>query len=329
MVPLRTGWAGVVILVLLLAGSSLPEPPAPLAEPVPPVPLGAFLGSDGHGVEAIEPFTAWLGVRVSVGRSYLPGASWEDVEGPGWALDSWSAWRAARRDRIFVLNVPLVAPNEPPLDDASVASLLRDGAAGRYDDHFRRLAERLMERGAADTVIVLAWEMNGSTYSSRCAPDPEAWKQYWRQVVHTMRSVAGQRFRFDFAPVRGPQEIPWPQCYPGDDVVDIVGMDSYDQHPGSSFDEFLEQPYGLRHHAAFAAAHGKPMSYPEWGLYDFGDNPEYVRRMHAWLAEQPVVYHSIADYCPHGLWGCAANPASSRSYRDLFGARVNRRPAGR
>jgi beta-mannanase len=113
--------------------------------------------------------------------------------------------------------------------------------------------------------------------------------------------------------------VAWPQCYPGDDVVDIVGMDSYDQRPGGSWEEFVTQPFGLRHQVEFAAARGKPVSYPEWGLYDFGDNPEYVRRMHAWLAAQNVVYHSISDYCPHGVWRCRANPASSESFRELFG----------
>ncbi|MGW3061719.1 hypothetical protein ACWC98_38270, partial [Streptomyces goshikiensis] len=31
---------------------------------------------------------------------------------------------------------------------------------------------------------------------------------------------------FDFAPNRGKDAIGWTECYPGDDVVDIVGMDS-------------------------------------------------------------------------------------------------------
>jgi hypothetical protein len=29
-------------------------------------------------------------------------------------------------------------------------------------------------------------------------------------------------------------------------VVDIVGMDSYDQRPGSSFQDYIDQPGGLR-----------------------------------------------------------------------------------
>jgi hypothetical protein len=54
---------------------------------------------------------------VPVGRTYLPGESWGDLEGPDWALDPWSAWRTARPERMLVLNVPMVAPNEPPASD--------------------------------------------------------------------------------------------------------------------------------------------------------------------------------------------------------------------
>jgi hypothetical protein len=291
------------------------------------VPLGAFLGSDAAGVDGFDDFAAWLGATPLVGRSYLPGASWDDLEGPDWVLDPWSAWRRADEARVLVLNVPMVAPNEPPLDDASVAVLLGGGASGRFDRHFRTLAQRLVDRQVGDAVIVLGWEMNGTTYSGRCAPDPVAWRQYWRRIVTVMRGVPGQRFRFDFAPVRGAQAVAWPRCYPGDDVVDIVGLDSYDQAPGLTFDDYVRQPYGLKVHADFATAHGKPLSYPEWGLYDHGDNPGFVRAMHAWLADHDVAYHTITDYCPHGVWRCRANPASSAAYRELFGG--GSRPAGR
>src|SRR5262249_44379555 len=161
--------------------------------------------------------------------------SWTAVEGPDSVLDPWTAWRRARADRMLVLNVPMVVPNEPAMGDEEVAAALRQGADGAEDEHFRTLARRLVAHGAADTIIVLGWEMNGTTYSSRCAPDPLAWQQYWQRIVGVMRSVPGQRFRFDFAPARGPQAVEWGKCYPGDDVVDIIGMDSYDQEPGRNF----------------------------------------------------------------------------------------------
>jgi hypothetical protein len=303
---------------------TLTPPPSPTPSPnetVRPAALGAFLGSDASGVQAIARFAGWLGAPVTVGHTYLPGQHWDDLEGADWVLDPWSQWRRADPGRLFVLNVPMVAPNEPPLSDGASAILLRRGAGGAYNDHFRTLAQRLIDRGVGDAIIVLGWEMNGTTYTDRCGPDPSAWRRYWRRIVATMRSVPGEQFRFDFAPVRGVHQVPWQRCYPGDDVVDIIGMDSYDQHPGRSFHDFVHQTDGLLDHAQFAKEHGKPMSFPEWGLYDYGDDPSYIRAMYAWIAAHNVVYQTITDYCPHGVWDCHQNPASSRVYRQLFGQR--------
>jgi hypothetical protein len=258
----------------------------------------------------------WLGgAEVKVAHTYLPGGLWEDIEGPPGFLDAWAGWRREQPDRTLVLNVPMQERNEEDVPDEEVRELLRQGAAGAFDGHFRTLAERLVALGVPDTVLVLGWEMNGITYTHRCAPDPAAWKTYWNRIVATMRAVPGQRFRFDFAPSRGLDAVPWTECYPGDGAVDIIGMDSYDQPAGVTFDEQVSEPYGLQRHVDFAAAHGKPVSYPEWGLFRNGDNAEYMRRMLAWIDEHRPVYNTLTDYCPHGVWQCPANPRSALVYR--------------
>ncbi|MFC9298156.1 glycosyl hydrolase [Streptomyces sp. NPDC057011] len=278
--------------------------------------MGAYLDYGPPGVARIPYLSRWLGGKeIRVGHTYLPGDRWEGIEGNVDFLEDWAEWRQARDGRMFVLNVPMQARNEDRVPDDQVARLIRAGAAGRYDRHFRRLAERLVELGVPDTVIVLGWEMNGVTYTHRCGPDPENWKAYWRRIVDSMRSVPGQKFKFDFAPNRGKDAIGWTRCYPGDDVVDIIGMDSYDQAPGRSFDDQITQPYGLQKHVDFAKAHGKPISYPEWGLFRRGDNPEYVRRMLQWIEQHRPIYHTITDYCPHGVWQCKQNPLSAKVFR--------------
>jgi hypothetical protein len=286
------------------------------------VPFGAFLGSDAAGVAALAGFEAWLaGPRVTVGHTYLPGDTWSSIEGPDGILDPWAQWRREGRGRLLVLNVPMLERNEEGVPDEEVAALLRRGADGEFDEHLARLARRLVERGIGDTVIVLGWEMNGTTYTGRCSPNPEAWIGYWRRIVAAMRGEPGQAFRFDFAPVRGEHAVPWTSCYPGDDVVDIIGMDSYDQPPGAGFEEYVEQPYGLRDQVEFAAARRKPVSYPEWGLYDHGDNPAYIEAMLDWIDDHQAVYQTITDYCPHGVWPGNCNPSSARTYRDRMRAR--------
>ncbi|WP_326589882.1 glycoside hydrolase family 26 protein [Streptomyces sp. NBC_01294] len=312
---LATTCIGTVTAGLLATGAALatPEEDWPKGSGTA---MGAYLDYGPPGVARIPYLSRWLGGKeIRVGHTYLPGDSWAGIEGRVGFLEDWAAWRQAADDRMFVLNVPMQARNEGRVSDRRVSRLIKAGAQGRYDRHFKKLAERLVSLGVPDTVIVLGWEMNGITYTHRCAPDPENWKVYWKRIVTTMRAVPGQKFKFDFAPNRGTDAIGWTQCYPGDDVVDIVGMDSYDQGPGQTFDDQISQPYGLQQHVDFAKAHGKEISYPEWGLFRRGDNPEYVRRMLKWIEQHKPLYHTITDYCPHGVWQCKDNPASSKAFR--------------
>ncbi|KUL55074.1 MULTISPECIES: glycoside hydrolase family 26 protein [unclassified Streptomyces] len=308
-----------------------PEPPKEAPGPVKAPAFGAYLDYGTAGVARMDELSEWLGgMELRVGHTYLPGDRWSNIAGAPKFLEGWADWRKKQDDRLFVLNVPMLERNEEGVEDAEVAALLRRGAAGHFDEHFRVLAQRLVDLGVPETVIVLGWEMNGTTYTHRCGPDPESWKRYWNRIVTTMRSVHGQKFQFDFTPNRGRDAIPWTQCYPGDEVVDIIGMDSYDQPRGMPFDEQVKEPYGLQDHVDFAAAHNKPISYPEWGLFRNGDNEEYMRGMLEWMKEKKPLYNTLTDYCPHGVWQCTTNPSASAVYRDLLSAGIGgaAEPAG-
>ncbi|MGW2377865.1 glycoside hydrolase family 26 protein [Kitasatospora sp. NPDC001683] len=294
-------------------------PRPPVQRPKHEPPFGAFVGSWDNYIPQIGKYAQWLGnANLQVGHTYLAGNGWADVEGEPVVLGMWSQWRLTDPSRLLVLGVPMLVPNEAHVPDGEVARLLGQGARGEFDSHFLRLARRLVALGGADTVITLGWEMNGVTYTHRCKPDPAAWKTYWRRIVGVMRSVPGQRFRFDFTPNRGLDAIPWTKCYPGDDVVDIVGTDSYDQPAGSTFDDYVREPYGLQDQVEFAAKHGKPVSYPEWGLFRNGDNPEFVRRMVDWMRTHDTAYQTVTDYCPHGFFQCRSNPRSTAAFKQLM-----------
>lgn len=325
----------------IAADATDPAPPSPAAGPPGPgstgvtrpastagyTPMGAFTSSGADGVQRIADLQQWLGgTNLTVGHTYLPGESWDNIEGDPELLQPWAKWKKAEPDRLFVLNVPMQERNEQHVSDSQVRSLLRSGAAGRFDSHFTELARRLVALGVPDTVVVLGWEMNGTTYTHRCGPDPASWKTYWNRIVTAMRAVPGQRFRFDFAPNRGQDAIGWTSCYPGDSTVDIIGMDSYDQPPGDSFYDQVEEPFGLQAQVDFAAEHNKAISYPEWGLFRNGDNADYMRMMLQWINDHRPVYQTLTDYCPHGVWQCADNPKSSKVFRSTNFARVEPTP---
>lgn len=306
------------LTVLALAAAAGWRDPTPDTRDGPA--LGAFLGSDATGVARVPGFQAWLGgAPMTVGRTYVAGNSWRDIEAGGWAIDPWARWKNEAPGRLLVINVPLLEPNEPALDDETVHQMLHAGASGAFDRYFSALGRHLVRVGVADAILDLGWEMNGITYSSRCHPDPQTWKAHYRQVVSVLRAVPGQAFRFAFTPDRGPNAIGWTSCYPGDDVVDVVGMHTYDQPPGVTFQDYATQPFGLNAMADFAAAHGKRLAIPEWGLADHGDNARYVVELHGWMDRHGVLYHSVSDYCPHGVWRCGTNPQAADAYRSLFG----------
>ncbi|MFI6034118.1 glycoside hydrolase family 26 protein [Streptomyces sp. NPDC051315] len=314
---LRPCLTAFTVLVLLSAPACVPlgrgagGPP-----PRDPPAFGAYVGYDSTAVRRLAELDGWVGAATPrVGRAFLPGDRWSRIEGEPGHLRHWGTWRRARADRMFVLNVPMLERNEAHLPDSVVRMELAKGAGGAYDEHFRVLGRRLVALGLRDAVLVVGWEMNGITYTHRCGPDPAAWKRYWTRIVRVMRAVEGQRFRFEFTPNRGRDAIPWTKCYPGDAYVDVIGMDAYDQPEGMRFEEQVDEPYGLADHVRFAKRHGKPVAYPEWGLFRNGDNPAYVRGMLAWFARHRPLYQTISDYCPHGVWRCRDNPRSSAVYR--------------
>jgi hypothetical protein len=95
-------------------------------------------------------------------------------------------------------------------------------------------------------------------------------------------------------------------------------------------------PKGLGAWRSFAAAHGKPMSLPEWGLRDL-DNPYFIAKMYEFLAScapRPGdvdlagkciydIYFNIANGGNNGfmIYG-GPNPRAAEVYREyVWGSR--------
>ena len=122
------------------------------------------------------------------------------------------------------------------------------------------------------------------------------------------------------------------KLYPGDDVVDLVGCDTYDWYHTKAFDEqsWLSslQPadaVGIQDVANFARAHGKGLSIPEWGLASpreggEGDNPFYLAQMRLFFvanADILVVENYFSEpttSIANSIWEPNQNPRSSAVY---------------
>jgi hypothetical protein len=294
--------------------------------------VGVF--RDSAQPDRVAAFSAWLGCRVSVVVDFPARGTWEQVAAPEYLLRAWSGQPVD-----LVASVPLLPSDEL----ATVAEV----AAGVHDDPFRAFGQAAVAAGRPDLVVRLGWEFNleGSRWFT---DDPALFVAAWRRVVGAMRSVEGQRFRFLWNPGRsGVDALP---AYPGDDVVDLIGLDVYDATgaPGTYpypedcdevcraarqrtawEQELFGGPSGLARYAAFARARGKPFTVPEWGLWDRpdgtggGDNPDFIRRMHAFLTDpaQAVAFHAYFEFDGsdgrHSLM--EAFPVSGAVFRELFG----------
>lgn len=260
--------------------------------------LGVYHGS--ANTEGVKAFETSLGRTVARAHDYLDKRSWATMNDLAWMMQRWRDAGFANR---MVLTVPMIP---------DTGGTLAQGAAGEYNVRFRTLAEQLVAGGQASAVLRLGPEFNGFWFQWTIdVPNGGAlYAAYWRQIVATMRAVPGASFTFDWCANAGSswigdgRQLEAADAWPGDDVVDYVGMDVYDQSwapqradPVARWNEYVNQKNGMAWHAAFAAAHGKPMTFPEWGLvdridgYGGGDNPYFIEQMYRWIAQYPVAYH--------------------------------------
>ena len=140
-----------------------------------------------------------------------------------------------------------------------------------------------------------------------------------------MRAVPGtERLTFCWNPTLGDQDFPADEAWPGDEYVDFVGVDVYDETwnkdtypwPATAsaaeisarrrkvWDEWImHSPRGLAFWTKFAQKHGKPLAIPEWGAEPprgrprRGDNPWFVEQMHAFVTDPAnrVAFHCYFD----------------------------------
>ena len=288
--------------------------------------LGAHNGPGD--VAAMNRFGSWLGRTPAYAVDYVDyRGGWDAIANPIWVLDSWAPWVGAVSGRRLVLGVAMLPE--------SARGQLAAGAAGAFDGHFATLARNMVNRGLGGSVVRLGWEANGNWFPWSAAPDPASWRTFFRRIVQTMRSVSGARFSFDWNPASSAAgtNLTFDAFYPGDDVVDVVGLDAYDlkwmdnsSSPEVRWDFTLNQFNGLRAHRSFASAHGKPVSFPEWGLYargqangGGGDNPYYVDRMADWFQSSNTAYQAYFN----ADWGggtLASFPLAQARYKARFGA---------
>ena len=330
----RAAWV-VPLFAATVAGGVL-GPAAPLYQGDVRRPVAdtacAYAGSH---ISALESFGRAVGRQFSCAMVYNTATTtWAGWASPWFthtriADEDWRAWATARAGRTLVITQPLV-PSKPGAGWAAA------GARGDDDTYATRLARNLVSAGLGRSIIRLGPEANDTTQADSLGASPtdlESWRADWARIARVMRAVPGAHFTFDWTVNAGTRAIPLDAYYPGDGVVDVIGIDSYDASiahapsadPRARWATLYSQPSGLGEVIAFAVAHSKPLSLPEWGLVaagphgGAGDDPTYVDGIAAVIASVGVSYQACFVAPSNGVVPIQTAPRSLAAYRRHFG----------
>jgi hypothetical protein len=291
---------------------------------------GAWVGGR-FDTESINGFGKWRGRPADVVTAYAENSSYAAMTGETWSIGTWKGFAGKLNYGLSPL---------PDSGEGSFASI----AAGEQDAVWRKVAQNLKAHDRDDSIVRIGWESNLKDWRWHVtASNAEEFKAAFRRIVTVMRAEA-PRLSFEFGVGCGsglngasgrlaPLTVP----YPGDDVVDIIGCDTYDwwsTHAtnDATWPNVLRAPYGpgIQDVVDFARKHRKGASFGEWGLATpsngngGGDNPYYVEAMfHFFSKNKDVVafecyFDEPAPYIANSLYGTGQNPAASATYAKLW-----------
>lgn len=286
---------------------------------------GVWVGGKPN-VDALVGFGTWRGAPVEVVTTYSPTTTFEEMRGTDWSVATFSGFAGT-----LSYGLALV----PERGGHTLASV----ASGAHDDVFRTVAQHLTRHGRGSSIIRIGLEPNGDWFPWRTtAATAEDFRQAYRRVAGIFKAESKSFvIDFDIACGVGLSGSPDPMApltalYPGDDVVDVIGCDTYDHSDMkvetgiASLGKTKSGP-GVMDVLTFARSRGKPMSIPEWGLdarHGSGDNAPYVALMRTFLEAngKDILFENYFNEpgtdLRSSIWGDVQNPKSAAVYRDRW-----------
>ncbi|GAB3239670.1 glycosyl hydrolase [Kineosporia babensis] len=299
---------------------------------------GVFRGTSPSAVAAFED---QLGLDMQYVVDYSPRRTWDDIANP---LSMLRTWQGTEYRMVFATAMLPGIKSEP--------STLERGAQGDYNGYYETLAKNLVAYGQGDAILRLGWEANVSSFKwhPEGAEGNKHFKAYWREIVTTMRSVPGaEGLEFDWNVNNGGDSYDSTLFYPGNKYVDYIGVDVYDiswaegsyPYPGQCNNEcrrghqelawqnIMDANFGLNFWAGFAKSKKKPLSLPEWGIWERpdkqggDDNPYFIEQMYKFVDDprNNVAYQAYFEFDvgSKGTHQLSVQEKSLKRYIKLFG----------
>lgn len=340
--------AGLLALALFGCSPSVPAPPQEIPPPQPPPGLararqllgparsgsawhsGVWPGGDTITASRSEAFGTWRGAPTDAVLTYPEISTWQQIHDSRWHIETYRSHRG-----VLVYGLPML----PSEDDGDFASIVR----GDHDWVYAQVARDLLAEGRGRAIVRIGWEANGDWFPwNTTAARADEYIAAFRHIAGVLRGIAPDLvIDFDVAcgtRLRGQQDRTdaLTRLYPGDDVVDLIGCDIYDWYHTQGTDEQSWQrsvrpahSVGIADVAEFARAHGKGLTFPEWGLASTdesgaGDNPYFVVRMrrffeqHAEILTLESYFNEPATSLANSIWSPVQMPQASAVYRRLW-----------
>jgi hypothetical protein len=270
--------------------------------------VGVYVGNDPPDVVQFE---KWLGCRAQQILVFTDERNWKNIASPQWFVD-----RFAKLDRPAIWSIAMVPKG----------SSLALAATGTHDQYYAAAARALAHARPDSQGLIhvrFGWELNGDWFPWAAEGKERAFIDTFRHMVDSFRSVSS-KFRFEWNINYGRPMDP-ATAYPGDQYVDVIGMDFYwmpenlGNDPVEAFAKIRDDRYGLRYLQGFAAAHHKPVAFSEWGVT--GDNAEpFIDAVRQWIQANGIAYsnywNSDGDY--PGRLSDNRWPHSGAAFRKAF-----------
>ncbi len=284
--------------------------------------LFVYKGAGCTGAALVPEFEAYLGRPTDGTSDFIAYGDWTELEPSArWIFGCWK-----KTGKLLSVSVPMLP---------KTGGTLQAGADGEYDNYFATLGRTIVEAGGKDAYLRIGLEFNGDWFPWAASKNPEAFKAFFARIVRALRATSGSNFKMVWNPNVGKGKIAPDLVYPGDEFVDIIGVDIYNQSWRAEdsdahvrWNYMTSQPFGLNWLTEFAAKHRKRIAVPEWGTgvrpdgHGFADDPVFIQNMAVWIRKNNILFHSYWDYKAtdyNAQLSTGQYPASARAFKKAFG----------
>lgn len=210
--------------------------------------------------------------------------------------------------------------------------VLEDCVAGQFHNYHRQYGASLKAAGLTDKIILrIGWEWDANTNGNMSAgpdtdiPRARLYAACFRNIVTDIRAGCdGCNILFDFNSTTGIKGRTGmlDAGYPGDDYVDIVSVEGYDNRgpqPPNYQGRWDTMADIFDYVRDFAAAHGKYTAFPEWAIINCAIDPAGCRSMSINGGGDNALF--IKNMCER-----ARDPANRVFYFTYFGGKPDTYP---